>query len=206
MATQNPPTHEEFPSTTALPSVPPPPPPLPLPPAVPDFPQFWNLLTDSDQMTYISIRQALSSSACKHQRHHSTTINKDIITSLRGFIIRNDRDDWKRSIVCGICWLRDGIAINTRQLSLLVGKCKSSVNAMFQNLGYTTIPSARDYAPSLVEFFPILKDNFAELRKWTIRFSTLEIPPPAQTDHPMLGNIEESTRDSTVRLQEEMKR
>jgi hypothetical protein len=70
-----------------------------------------------------------------------------------------------------MCWIHDGIAINTRQLRLLVGKCKSTINAMFQSIGYATIPSARDYANTLVEIFPVLKDNFAELRRWTVRFS-----------------------------------
>jgi hypothetical protein len=42
---------------------------------------------------------------------------------------------------------------------------------MFHNIGYATIPTARDYGPTLVELLPVLKDNVAELRKWTVRFS-----------------------------------
>jgi hypothetical protein len=81
--------------------------------------------------------------------------------------------------VCGICWIPDGIAINTRQLRLLVGKCKSSINAMFQNIGYATIPTTRDYGTTLVELLPVLKDNFSELRKWTVRFSKPFVDAPA---------------------------
>jgi hypothetical protein len=60
---------------------------------------------------------------------------------------------------------------------------------MFQNIGYTTIPTARDYASALVEFFPVLKDNFTELRKWTVRFSSPAIPevPADPPTLPILG-------------------
>jgi hypothetical protein len=133
------------------------------------LPLYWSLLSDPDKMAYGSMRQALSSSACKHRRHHSTEINQDILNTLRGFVMRGDADDWKRALVCGVCWLNGAIAINTRQLRLLLSKCKSSVNAMFQNIGYATVPTTSDYGGALAAFFPVIKDNFTELRKWTIR-------------------------------------
>jgi hypothetical protein len=148
-------------------------------------PPYWHLLTEPDKVAYLKIRQALSSSACRHQRHHAKDINKEILTTLQNFIVRNDGEDWKRAIVCGICWTGGGIAINTRQLRLMIAKCKSSINAMLQSIGYATVPTARDYTDHLVAFFPILKDNFPELRKWTIRFAKdiiplAQPPPPPQ--------------------------
>jgi hypothetical protein len=130
---------------------------------------YWNLLSEPDKMAYGHMRQSLSSSACKHRRHHSKEINQDNLTRLRGFVMRGDADDWKRALVCGVCWLNGAIAINTRQLRLLMSKCKSSINAMFQDIGYATVPTTSDYGGALAAFFPVIKDNFAELRKWTIR-------------------------------------
>jgi hypothetical protein len=133
------------------------------------FPAYWDLIDESDRAAYLTLRQTLSSSTCKHCRHHSNEVNRDILNMIQAFVIRNDADDWKRALVCGICWLQASIAINTRQLRLLVSKCKSSINAMFQNIGYVTVPTTSEYGVAIAQFFPAIKDNFAELRKWTIR-------------------------------------
>ena len=135
------------------------------------LPMFWNLMNETDKVSYMNMRHALSSSACKHRRHHSNEINQEIVATIRAFVMRGDQQDWKRALVCGICWLNGAIAINTRQLRILLAKCKSSINAMFQNIGFATVPTTTDYAGALATFFPLIKDNYAELRKWTIRFS-----------------------------------
>ena len=141
---------------------------IPKNPTIP-LPMYWEILNENDQQQYITIRNTLSSSACKHRRHHSNEINQEIVSTLKAFIFHDEVDRWKRSLVCGICWLDGALAINTRQLRLLLTKCKSSINAMFQNIGYMTVPTNSEYAGSLSTFFPIIKDNFVELRKWTIR-------------------------------------
>lgn len=133
------------------------------------MPLFWDYLNDQDKEDYLKMRNALSSPACKHRRHHSSELNREIVNTIKNYVIRNDGDDWRRALVSGIVWLPNAIAINTRQLRLLLSKCKSSINALFQNMGYVTIPTTNDYSSSLVSVFPILKDNFNELRKWTIR-------------------------------------
>jgi hypothetical protein len=132
-------------------------------------PSYWALLDDVDKVSYLAMRQALSSSACKHRRHHATEINRDVLATIRSFVMRNNAEDWKRALVCGICWLPGAIAINTRQLRQLLSKCKSSINSMFQSLGYTAVPTTTDYGSALAGAFPLIKDNFAELRQWTIR-------------------------------------
>jgi hypothetical protein len=142
------------------------------------LPQYWNLQVDSDKVTYLKIQHTLSSSVCKHQRHHANDLNKEILNSLQTFIMRNDPDDWKRGLVCGICWVRGAIAINIRQLKILLARCKSSVNSMFLNIGYTTVPTDTQYTIALSEFFPGLKGNFGALRRWTIRILKNEPLPP----------------------------
>lgn len=138
------------------------------------MPVFYDLLNDADKKAYNKMRMTLSSPACKHRRHHSKELNREIVNTIKKFVVRNDSDDWKRALVTGIAWLPNAIAINTRQLRLLLSKCKSSINALFQNLGYYTIPTTNDYSSSIISCFPILKDDFSELRKWTIRL----VSPP----------------------------
>lgn len=153
-----------------------------------EMPAYWDLLNELDRDHYTRIRMAFASPVCKHRRNHSTKINGEIINTVKSFVVRNDDDDWKRALVCGICWMPDMIAVNTRQLRILLSKCKSSINALFLNLGYTTMQTNNDYATSLVRVFPNLKDNFAELRRWTPRIpitgQSIGVPVPLPVSLP----------------------
>jgi hypothetical protein len=88
---------------------------------------------------------------------------------IKAYAIRGDADDLPRSLVCGVVWLANGIAVNIQQLKLLSSKCKSSINGSFSQLGYRPIPSGADTAGELIQKFPFMKDQFTELRQWTIR-------------------------------------
>jgi hypothetical protein len=155
-------------------------------------PLYWPLLSESDKLAYTGMRTALSSSACKHRRHHSTEINQEILSTLHSFVMRGDADDWKRALVCGICWVEGAVAINTRQLRLLLSKCKSSINAMFQNIGYGTVPTTTDLGGALAAFFTPINGNLSELRKWTIR-AVRVAPPPPPTYRPDQANADATT-------------
>ena len=134
-----------------------------------ETPKFFDLLTDNDRVLYNNMRSGLSSHACRNRRGKRLETFGEMLKAIKTFCIRNDEDDWKRCLVCGVCWLSNGIAINTRHLSLLIDKCKSSINGSLQKLGYTTLQSRQESNDQLSEFIPILKNNFNELREWTIR-------------------------------------
>ncbi|KAH0790628.1 potassium/sodium hyperpolarization-activated cyclic nucleotide-gated channel 1 [Histomonas meleagridis] len=134
-------------------------------------PMYFDLLSEEDRSAYVLLQAALSAPSCKNRRNHCIETFKKIVTAIKAFVVQDDKDDWRRALVCGICWLNgdDEIAINTRQLRLLTSKCKSSINGSFQLIGYGSAPPRTETSSSLLKHFPFLKDNFAELRQWTIR-------------------------------------
>jgi len=142
-------------------------------------PQYWELLNDADKIAYKFLRQTLASPSCKNRRNRSVQTFSDIIAGIKAYVIRGNDDDAKRALVCGVCWLDSSIAINTRQLRLILSKCKSSINGSFQQLGYGTIPTGADSASSLIRIFPFLENNFAELRQWTVRQLISQSPQPS---------------------------
>lgn len=129
---------------------------------------YW-MLNDYDKYQYNCLKYALASSASKNQRNMRITNFNEAIEAIKCFAIRGDKDDKLRSLVSGICWLKDGIAINTHQLKALIGKCKSSINGSLQKMGYAQNISRAEAITALTNYFPFLKDNASEIRKWSVR-------------------------------------
>lgn len=88
---------------------------------------------------------------------------------IKNYAIRGDMDDWKRCLVCGICWLPEGIGINTHQLRILIFKCKSSINGSLQKMRYTFNLGRSEAGNAVARYMPILRNNSSELRQWTVR-------------------------------------
>ena len=142
-------------------------------------PQFIKLLSDADVAAYNKLRSDLSSPNCRNRRNKRLETFSEMLNSIQSFAIRKDDDDWKRCLVCGVLWLTNGIAINTRQLRLLINKCKSSINGSLHRMGYSTVMCRGDTSNQLVEMIPLLKNNFPELRQWTVRQANVCTPQPA---------------------------
>lgn len=135
------------------------------------------ILTDQDQETLKQLQSALSSTGSRNLRGKQLKTFSDMINIIQKFCIRGDAYDWRRCFVCGICWLNNGIAINNRRFGSLLGKCKSSINGSFQQLGYTTAPSRSESYDSIVEAIPILKNDMPSLREWTLRIRNANLTP-----------------------------
>ena len=145
-------------------------------------PKFFDILSEADQIIYNNLRQVLSSSDNKNCRGKRLENFSEVLSSIKQFCIKGDADDAKRCLVCGICWLPIGIAINNRQFSLLVGKCKSSVNGSLQKLGFNSIQSRKESIAMIAQAIPFLKNNYNEAREWTVRqFTTCLTPTPTPT-------------------------
>lgn len=143
------------------------------------LPKYFNLLSAEDQKQYLELQSYLSSKECRNNRGRRLTKFSEILNSIHQFCIKNDENDVLRCMVCGVCWLPPkGIAINIRQLHVLLDKCKSSINGSLQRMGYNPLPPKNDLVNKLIEFIPNLKNNFSELREWTIRTLTILTPQP----------------------------
>lgn len=133
------------------------------------LPNFYDLLSEQDKIEYLKLKSSLEIESIKRNRGHRIEAFGAILDEIRQYIEKRDENDWKRSLVCGVCWMDNMIAINTRQLRFLVTKCKSSINGSLQRLGYLTNPSHAESWKMFISKIPFLKDNYNELRQWTIR-------------------------------------
>lgn len=136
---------------------------------------------------------SISSQYSKNIRNKRVENFTEIIDIIKRYCIRGQPDDWRRCLVCGVAWLHEGIAINTRQLRLLIFKCKSSINGSLHKMGFTVNIGRTEAANALVMAIPILKDNTNELRQWTVRqtgntcFSPIS-PPSLNYSKPQINS------------------
>ena len=155
------------------------------------LPQYWDLLTEADKNGYHTLKMAFNAGSIKRNRGHRIETFDGILDAIRRYAEQGNENDWKRSLVCGVCWMDQTIAINTRQLRLLISKCKSSINGSLQKLGFSTNTSHSESWKILFSRIPLLKDNFTEIRQWTIRYKmqpnmVLQVDPKQMHMHPQM--------------------
>jgi hypothetical protein len=132
-------------------------------------PSYWDLLDEEDRAQYNRLRDEFRTATFRNTRFARLEQFDSILGMIRQFAKRGDENDWRRFLVCGVCWLDDWIAINTRQLRLLVTKCKSSINGSLHKMGYTTHVSQTESWKYLFPRIPALQGHFKELRQWSVR-------------------------------------
>lgn len=132
-------------------------------------PEFIDLLQHEDKLLYEELQKNVGSPNFRYNRNRRLSTFMDLLECIREYCEHDEHDRWKRYLVCGICWFKDGIAINTRQLRLLISKSKSAINGAFAKMGYQTIPTKGEEASQLAEKIPFLVGHYSDLRQWTIR-------------------------------------
>ena len=133
------------------------------------LPNYWNILSDIDRYQYCVLRAQMQAQTSKNQRNKRVENFTETLEAVKRFCCRGDGEDWRRFLVCGVCWLPEGIAINTRQLRILIYKCKSSINGSLHKMGFNVNLGRTEAANALIMAIPMLKDNTLELRQWTVR-------------------------------------
>lgn len=154
--------------------------------AAPSLPSYFELLSAEDRAAYLELRRELSSSSTKFKRYQRVKSVSDALSLIRSFCMRGDAGDATRCAVCGACWMGWDIAINTRQLRLLLNKCKSSINGALAKMGYSTVPVKGDASAALAASIPLLAGNFAEQRMWTVRRRLVRSPSPLVAPAPQI--------------------
>jgi hypothetical protein len=132
-------------------------------------PAYWDLLDDDDRAGYHRLQEEFLDGNFRHTRNARLEQFDAILERIRQYAERGDGNDARRFLVCGVCWLENAIAVNTRQLRLLVTKCKSSINGSLQKMGYTVQVSHSESWKVLFSRLPGLQGHFAELRQWSVR-------------------------------------
>ena len=156
-------------------------------------PQFIEFLSEEDKKNYYLLRKDLWNLDNKFKRNKRVISLQNALDKIHNYCIQNDESDWKRCIVCGVIWYDEGIAINTRQLKILINKCKSSINGALQKMGYTSSTTKGEGFDSLLRKIPYLRGNFVEQRMWTVRKKVTSTPLPKRVEISYFKEFEQCT-------------
>ena len=147
------------------------------------LPAYYDILSPEDKCRYDDLRQSVGSEDNRYNRNRRLVKFSDMLNEIRAYCEHMMADTWKRYLVCGICWFNGCLAINTRQLTLLLAKSKSSINGALAKMGYTTRAGECN---ELLNAIPFLRGNSRESRQWTVRerLNTILSPIEAPCEDP----------------------
>ena len=134
-----------------------------------DPPKYFELLNAEDRKKLLVLRDTLSSQACRNCRNKRVETFGEILTVVHRFCVRNDENDWKRFLACGVCWYQQFFCINIRQFHLLIDKFKSSINGSLHRLHFVIVPNRVQCARIIADAIPYLRDHPLEAREWSVR-------------------------------------
>jgi hypothetical protein len=144
-------------------------------------PSHWHLLSESDAQAYLELRTRFQEDQGKSRKGERLDSFTDRLEKARLFIDREPIDSWKRSLVCGVFFLGDALALNIQHLRILISKCKSSINGSLQQLGYSAPFPAHALEQQLLGRLPSNFRDSGELKKWTFRVKHCEEQSVPQT-------------------------
>jgi hypothetical protein len=134
-----------------------------------EHPLHWDLLSDKDKTDYMALKKSFCEDSFRRVRGRRIEAFDTMLEAVRQFAEQGNESDWKRFLVCGMCWMDEAIAVNIRQARKLLDRCKSSINGSLQKMGYLPTAARSEVWQYLFSRIPCLKDNFPEVRQWTVR-------------------------------------
>ena len=134
-----------------------------------NYKTFLRMLNLEDQNEFDRIKGALSGKNFHYQYNKGLDSFIEGFQKIKTFCTKGDADDWKRCLVCGVCFMQDSIAVNTKRLEQVFSKSKSTINQSLKKLGYDGCSKMKQNYTTLFRYIPHLKLDYTEQRQWSIR-------------------------------------
>jgi hypothetical protein len=142
----------------------------------PEYPRNLSVLSSDDRADYLALQAQFLADPGKTKNGERVESFTDRLEKIRHYVEFRIEDSWKRSLVCGVFFLQNGLALNIQRLRFLLGRCKSAINGSLQVLGYEVEPVSPNCGnQDFLMRIPSFIRTGHELKKWTIR----RIPEPS---------------------------
>lgn len=132
-------------------------------------PVFWARITKEDQSEFIRLRTQLHQYQKSYGKDPRVVTFRNELTMVLRYIERDEDHREERSILTGIAFAGPYICVNTRLLKQFLGRCKSSINGGFQQMGYVAIRTKTKARNCIIAVMKSLTSEPSLLRQWTVR-------------------------------------
>jgi hypothetical protein len=132
-------------------------------------PAFWDRLPSDEKAEFIRLRNQLHASQQGSSKDSRLVSFRNELTLVLKFLERDESHREARSILAGIAFAGPFICVNTRLLKSFLGRCKSSINGGFQQMGYVALKTKTKARNCIVTVMRTLSSDQALLRQWTVR-------------------------------------
>jgi hypothetical protein len=147
-------------------------------------PVFWERLTAEDQAEFIRLTAELHHCQKSSGKDRRVVSFQKELNLVLAFLERDELRREERSILTGIAFAGRFVCVNTRLLKSFLGRCKSSINGGFQQMGYVAIRTKAKARNCIVAVMRSLTNDAALLRQWTVRGLASNVASPFVSSFP----------------------
>ena len=135
-------------------------------------PAYWGKLSQDDKNEFTRLRANFHQSQKMSSKDSRLVSFSNELHTVLKYIEHSEEGRECRTILTGVAFGRAFICVNTRQLKCFLGRCKSSINGSFQQLGYVAIKTKSKARACILAILPSLINDQNILRQWTVRFAS----------------------------------
>ncbi|OHT02371.1 hypothetical protein TRFO_30566 [Tritrichomonas foetus] len=129
----------------------------------------WNQLSREDQAAFMQLHIHFIKQQKEHFKDRKNNTFFSDISCLLQYIEYSPLRKDDRAICVGIACSGPFVCVNTQQLKIILGRCKSSINNCFQQIGYDALKTKGKSREAVLSIIPSLITEQNTLRKWTVR-------------------------------------
>jgi hypothetical protein len=130
---------------------------------------IWGRLSSDDRAEFLRLRSELhQAQQLLGATSRVVSFTKELHIVLK-FIERSESHREERSVLTGIAFGGPFICVNTRLLKAFLGRCKSSINGGFQQLGYVAVKTKAKARTCILALMRSLNGDISLLRQWSVR-------------------------------------
>lgn len=141
---------------------------------VPAASPYWDRLDSACRSEFLKLRLHFhQGQKAAHKDRRLASFSSELEAILN--FCKSDPHEYQlRCILSGIAFAGPFVCVNTRQLKSFLGRCKSSINGSFQQLGYNAIKTKSKARACILSILPILNNDATLARQWTVRKASNE--------------------------------
>lgn len=136
------------------------------------YPSRWEALSMEDRVELVRLYDDFRIQQKNPNKDKKNQAFQNELITLMEYIEHSDDRREERAILIGVAFIGQLICVNTRQLKGFLGRCKSSINGSFQQLGYVALKTKAKARESVLEVLPSLAREQNMIRQWTVRCAT----------------------------------